>query len=296
MGKTARTAFLFQTTNTPEDVIRSLITDLGVEPCNYNLGDLQRQVGKLLFQESKLGKRVVVAIDEAQNLEDAVLEILRMLSNYETRKAKLLQIIMAGQPQLADRLASPRMEQLRQRLAVVARCRPLDEEDIHKYIDHRLRIAGYRGGPIFAPEALELIVAESKGVPRTINNICFHALSLGCAKLQQRIDAETLQEVIADLSLQSTATWQPETWDRPRKRVAVGGSPTKPSLQQRYPLKPAVADGAPRKADFRIANIGEDLPGSGLEAQSSSPEPSAKSSPSTAAAPPVRMPLRRSPL
>lgn len=202
----ARTMFLFQTNINSAQVIRNLIADLGVEPCNYDLGDLQRQFGDVLFRETRLGKRVVLAIDEAQNLDDSVLEMIRMLSNYESREAKLLQIVMAGQPQLADKLASPHLEQLHQRLAIVTRCLPFEEEEVPKYIHHRLRVAGYTGGQLFTPDALQLIVSESKGIPRTINNLCFQSLSLGCASRQKRIELATVQKVLADLDLESLGT------------------------------------------------------------------------------------------
>ncbi len=223
----ARTMFLFQTNISSEQVIRNLIADLGTEPCSYDLGDLQRQFGDLLFRETESGKRVVVAIDEAQNLDDPVLEMIRMLSNYESRQAKLLQIVMAGQPQLASRLASPKLEQLRQRLAIVTRCLPFDAEDIPKYIHHRLVVAGYKGGSIFTPDALQLVVTHSKGIPRSINNLCFQALSLGCANNQKIIEAETVQQVIADLSLESLGTSPSEPPEKKGSPADGTGSVTK---------------------------------------------------------------------
>ena len=166
--RAARTAFVFQANPTPVQLLRGIISDLGADARGHDLGDLHKQFGDLLFRISQTGKRVVVAVDEAQNLDDQALESVRMLSNFETRQAKLLQIVMAGQPQLATNLSSPRLEQLRQRLAVVARCLPFDEKDVPKYVYHRLRIAGHKGGPLFTPEALQLIAAQSKGWTRRI--------------------------------------------------------------------------------------------------------------------------------
>jgi len=202
----ARTAFLFQTHLQSEEFLKSLITDLGVEPESPNLSDLQRQFSDVLIQESRSGKRVVVAIDEAQNLSDSTLEMVRMLSNFETPQAKLLQIILVGQKELADKLARPELEQLRQRISVVTHFPPFPPGEVAKYIDHRLRTAGYKGGQLFTPDALRMIAAQSGGVPRNINNLCFHALSIAFARNQKRVTDETLHEVLTDLNLHLLGT------------------------------------------------------------------------------------------
>src|SRR5262249_25637719 len=136
---TAHTAFLFQTHANFVEFLRNLLSDLQIEPCGHDLDDLQRQLGDVLIQGTKEGKRIVVAIDEAQNLDAATLEMVRVLSNFEAPQEKLLQIILAGQPGLADKLASPELEQLRQRVSIVTHFPPLDAEDIPHYIAHRLR-------------------------------------------------------------------------------------------------------------------------------------------------------------
>lgn len=209
LRESARTAFLFQTHTNSVEFLKSLLTDLDVEPAGEDLGDLQRQLGDVLIQETPSGKRIVVAIDEAQNLDAGILEMVRMLSNFETIQAKLLQIVLVGQPQLADKLASPGLEQLRQRVSIIAHFPPLDADDVPKYIDYRLRVAGYEGDPLFTPKAMGLIVTHSRGIPRNINNLCFQSLSLGYAKNQKVIDDATLREVIADLSLESLGTSPP---------------------------------------------------------------------------------------
>jgi len=199
----AQTAFLFQTHSDSKEFLKNLILDLEAEPSGQDLSDLQAQLRDLLIQGSRTGKRLVVVIDEAQNLDDSVLEMVRMLSNFETPEAKLLQIVLVGQPALADKLARPQMAQLRQRISIITHFPLLRGDEVERYIQHRLRVAGYKGRRLFASGALALIARYSKGIPRVINNLCFHALSIGYAKNQKSIDVSTLREVITDLNLES---------------------------------------------------------------------------------------------
>ena len=139
----ATTIFLFQTISTPVDLLRGILTDLGVREMPGSLGQMQSRLNELLVEQARLGKRVVVVIDEAQNLDDSVLELVRMLSNFETSREKLIQIILSGQPQLAEKIASPDLVQLRQRISMFARLDPFSSEATELYIDHRLQAAGY---------------------------------------------------------------------------------------------------------------------------------------------------------
>jgi hypothetical protein len=168
---------------------------------------MQVRLKEVLIEQARRGKRVVVVIDEAQNLDDSVLELVRMLSNFETPREKLIQIILSGQPQLAAKFASPALVQLRQRVSIFARLEPFSPEDTDRYIDHRLRTAGYDAGPpLFTKEARALITKCSEGIPRNINNLCFNALSLGCALKRETIDGDILREVVADLDLERWGT------------------------------------------------------------------------------------------
>jgi general secretion pathway protein A len=199
----ARTAFLFQTACTPVDFLRTLLADLGVHETQGSLIDLQAKLNNVLAEQSRSGKPLVVVIDEAQNLDDSVLELVRMLSNFETPQQKLLQIILSGQPQLAEKLASPALVQLRQRVSIVARLEPLSRKETARYIDYRMRMAGYSAAePLFTEAALALIAQSSEGIPRNINNLCFNALSLGCALQREMIDDDIVREVVADLDLE----------------------------------------------------------------------------------------------
>jgi len=198
----ARTAFLFQAHGDPHRFLRSLIVDLGIPDQGDDIVHMQRKLNEVLIREVRAGRRVVVVIDEAQNLEDSVLEAIRMLSNFEIPGTKLIQILLAGQPQLADRLARRELVQLRQRISILSRLKQFSASETADYIDHRLKVAGYEGKPLFTPDVVAMIHSRSDGIPRNINNLCFHALSLGFANGQSMIDASILNEVLEDLDIE----------------------------------------------------------------------------------------------
>jgi HSP20 family molecular chaperone IbpA len=140
------------------------------------------------------GRRFVLVVDEAQNLSGDVLETIRLLSDFETTHSKLLEIVLAGQPQLEEKLTHPTLAQLRQRITFFCHLEPLRSDEIAGYVKHRLQVAGYSGGGIFESDALARIAKESKGIPREINNICFTSLLLGKARGQQSISGEIAEE------------------------------------------------------------------------------------------------------
>ncbi|TAM84371.1 MAG: PEGA domain-containing protein [Acidobacteria bacterium] len=223
----ARTVFLFQTQGDTRQFLSNLISDLGLVPDDRDVSCLQRQLNEILIQEARLGRQFVLVIDEAQNLEDSVLESIRMLSNFETSRSKLMQIVLAGQPPLADKLARPELEQLMQRVSIICRLKPFSEQEVVGYINHRLRIAGYKGGQRFTPDAFSMIAYLSEGIPRNINNICFHALSLGFAKGQKMIDRAVIEEVSSDLELDTLKNARvglhSEHYEPPRQPLGVEG-------------------------------------------------------------------------
>ncbi|MGD0512067.1 MAG: AAA family ATPase [Terriglobales bacterium] len=198
---TARTAFLFQTQCTSREFMRFLLAELGYESDGHDFVRMHEEFNRRLLQEARAGNRFIVVIDEAQNLEPSVLETVRLLSDFETPRAKLMHIILAGQPELADKLASPGLSQLRQRVSIVHGLQPLNAPEIKNYIEHRLRIAGYEGEPLFTPGVYEDIARFTEGIPRNINNFCFNALSLTCALHKKIVDSEIVSEVIADLDI-----------------------------------------------------------------------------------------------
>jgi general secretion pathway protein A len=198
----ARTAFLFQTQCTSREFMRFLLLELGCEVSGeQDLVSMHEQFNRCLLQEAQAGRHFIVVIDEAQNLEPAVLETVRLLSDFETPQAKLLQIVLSGQPELADKLARPSLRQLRQRVSLLSTLTPLCPEEVARYVNHRLRAAGRPDGPLFTAEAANMIAELTEGIPRNINNICFNALSLGCSLRKKMIDVEVLREVAADFDL-----------------------------------------------------------------------------------------------
>jgi type II secretory pathway predicted ATPase ExeA len=207
MQETTRTVFLFQTISTPIDLVRALLIDLGVKDTQGTLVELQTQLNEVLVNQAASGKRLILVIDEAQNLDESVLEAVRMLSNFETARQKLMQIVLSGQLQFAEKLAQPRLLQLRQRISIFAHLKPLSATETAAYIQHRLRVAGGSADePVFTSSAMTLIAEQSAGIPRNINNICFNALTLGCALQRRTIDADVIREVLVDLDFESIST------------------------------------------------------------------------------------------
>src|SRR5438270_8709930 len=154
---TARTAFLFQTQCTSREFMRFLLSELGYEGDTQDFVRMNEEFNKRLLQEARAGNRFIVVIDEAQNLEPAVLETVRLLSDFETSRSKLLHIILAGQPELGAKLASAGLAQLRQRVSLLSKLEPLPPPEIKAYIDHRLQVAGYEGDTLFTRQALAMI-------------------------------------------------------------------------------------------------------------------------------------------
>jgi type II secretory pathway predicted ATPase ExeA len=197
----ARTVFVFHTQCNSVDLMRYILADMKIKYSGKDLVEMHALLNEALLSEARLGRSVVVAIDESQNLSHEVLETIRLLSDFETPRRKLLQIILCGQPQLGHKLAHPDLVQLRQRITVLCKLTPLSLREVTGYIEHRLQVAGHTGTHLFTPEAIQLIYTESRGIPRVINTLCSGALSIGCALGRSRIGAEVIQEVLADLSV-----------------------------------------------------------------------------------------------
>jgi general secretion pathway protein A len=206
LRRTAQTAFLFHTQCDSREFLSQLLSDLGLHSDDQNLARMYEAIHSVLLRNARTGRRFVLAIDEAQNLADSVLETVRLLSDFETPQTKLMQIVLCGQPQLADRLAHPDLIQLRQRISIVSKLQPLNNLETLMYIEHRMVVAGHAGPSPFSYDAVNLITAHSAGIPRNINNVCFNALTLGYSKRQKQIDVSTVREVLADLDLEALSS------------------------------------------------------------------------------------------
>jgi general secretion pathway protein A len=250
----AQTVFLFQTQCGSREMFRHLLNDLGIDSKDQDLATMHESLNSVLLANARKGRRVVLVIDESQNLRDSVLETVRLLSDFETPQAKLLQIVLSGQPQLADKLAHPGLTQLRQRISVISRLQPFTRVETMVYIEYRLCRAGYSGPPLFSYAAVDLIAAGSKGIPRTINNLCFNALTLGFAKRQRQIDAETVREVLADLDLDGLTVHHSTSQDAAEEALSSfdGISPSSDLTYQDFhdAVRAAWGNGAPIKTEI----------------------------------------------
>ena len=182
---------------------------------------LLNRLNEYLIQALSHDENVVLIIDEAQNLTPAVMEEIRLLSNLETERVKLLQIILMGQPELRQKLDLPKLAQLKQRIVVAYHLQPLDLAETRAYIEHRQRHVGATESA-FNPEAVELIYGYSHGVPRLINLACERALVTGYAEQVKPVTDALMKQVIDEL-LPYHAGWRPEVATSP---VAVDTLPT----------------------------------------------------------------------
>ena len=194
-----KTALIMHTNMSGKDLLMAILEDWGIEvnPMSSKV-KLQTQINNYLIEQLGQNNNVVLIIDEAQNLTTSVLEEVRMLSNLETENEKLIQIVFLGQPELKDKLASPKLEQLRQRIAVYYHLTPLNTEDTKDYIRHRLKVASASDKRYFTEKAVDRIFQFSKGVPRLINQVCDSALLSGYIAELKTIDVDIIEEVISE--------------------------------------------------------------------------------------------------
>lgn len=198
LGHFIKVALILNTHLSRKEMLTTILDDLGIEYSSQSKTRLLTALNEYLVQHAKNGDNVVLIVDEAQNLSPSVMEELRMLTNLETDREKLLQIILIGQPELRKKLELPRMEQFRQRVSFYYHLGPLDLDETKKYIRHRLALAGHGSGDIFTEGALSEIFQYSKGIPRLINLACHSALISGLVYETRTITREIAIEAIND--------------------------------------------------------------------------------------------------
>lgn len=202
LPSSTKVAFIFNTNLTFKQMLLLAMVDLGIIRYQKNL---QSSQALFLFNEfavsqSEAGGNVVLMVDEAQNLKHSTLENLRLLSNLETPKHKLIQIILCGQLGLDTKLNHAKLNQLAQRISLRRFSMPLNEKETYAYIKHRLKIANYKGKKLFDSDSLKLIWEYSQGIPRKINILCDNALLIAYALENKQINQRVVKEVIRDLS------------------------------------------------------------------------------------------------
>jgi type II secretory pathway predicted ATPase ExeA len=193
-------AFVFNPRLDVLDFFEFVLTDFGIPPKTRTKSGMLLQLNRWLVERFRQRGLCVIVVDEAQNLSWELLEEIRLLTNLETSSEKLLQIVLSGQPELEEKLRDPSVRQLRQRVAVWCRTRPLTGEETEAYIAERLRIAG-ASQPVLAPDAVQLVHHYSKGIPRLINLICEHCLITAYVEQMKPIPACIVESVCIELDL-----------------------------------------------------------------------------------------------
>ncbi len=202
LPKNVKTAFILNPYFSEIQLLEAIINDFGLKVKSKTRLAFVSGLNRFLLKESETGNNVVLIIDEAQNLRPQALEQIRLLSNLETEKDKLIQIILMGQPELNRKLDLYGLRQLKQRIMVRYHITPLDEDELNEYIINRLKIAGSDGSIKFTDEALKIISDFSCGVPRLINIICDRALLAGFVRENKTIDADVLNTCVSELTVQ----------------------------------------------------------------------------------------------
>jgi TonB family protein len=200
----ARTAFIFQTQCKRYELLRYLASELEL-PVKHDEVSLHQRLKEMLVNEARARRKVLIFIDEAQNLHQSSLEAIRLLSDFETPRAKLLHIILAGSSRLGETLLAPELSQLAQRVSTVCRLEPLAPEEVKSYVIFRLRVAGGQdAGSLFSPDALAEVAEKSEGIPRLINSICYRALSIANATGERHITSFLVLQAARELDLSSS--------------------------------------------------------------------------------------------
>jgi general secretion pathway protein A len=232
LGGDTDTAFVFNTRISAKQLLKQILTDLGQEAAGLEKEEMVEALNEFLLGQLQRQRNTVVVIDEAQNLGPEVLEELRLLSNLETEDAKLLQILLVGQPELNYLLNLPQLRQLRQRITVMYHLQPLSLEETGEYIRHRLAVAGARRTDLFTVEAVQGIHFYARGYPRLINILCDRSLLAAYADERSQVDRELVDEVQREMEFPGAGRggdgrptgWSPnggEDW-RPEEQAPIG--------------------------------------------------------------------------
>jgi putative secretion ATPase (PEP-CTERM system associated) len=182
-----------------DDMLRMVAAALGLPAVNLDKSDILLSIEAFLVGLTEKGRRALMIVDEAQNLTPRAVEELRMLSNFQLEKHALLQSFLIGQPEFRQTMQSPHMQQLRQRVIASCHIGPMDAQDTHGYIEHRLRQVGWKGEGLFEPDAYGAIYEQSAGIPRRINTLCDRILLSGFLAEKRLFKAADVQAVANEI-------------------------------------------------------------------------------------------------
>jgi len=243
LSRTVRFAYLTYTTLPFDDLLIFLCDDLEIPRSQGGQLQTLRTLQEFLTARQNEGQATALLIDEAQNLQESVLEDIRHLLNLTTESKTLLPVLLVGQPELERKLALPNVYQLKQRVALHCQLDRLKERDIGPFIAHRLRAVGYEREDLFTPEAIERITFYAQGIPRLINIICDNALLLGYSISEKTISAELIEEVSQDLGLHKAVSPGPETPAAQPEAASTWVAPvTSQQEQEQLPRIPVTID------------------------------------------------------
>ncbi|MFH0738698.1 MAG: AAA family ATPase [Candidatus Omnitrophota bacterium] len=200
LGENVKTAFILNPYFSEIQLLEAIVKDFGITIKDKSRLSFIDQLNKFLLRESEAGNNVILIVDEAQNLKPQQLEQVRLLSNLETDKNKLLQIVLAGQPELNHKLSLPGLRQLQQRIMVRYHIMPLDKPEVREYINYRLNIAGAMDKIRFTEETIRIIFEFSGGTPRLVNMLCDRALLAGFVAESYLIDLNIINRCVEELS------------------------------------------------------------------------------------------------
>lgn len=196
-------AKVFNTQVSTNQLLRMINDDFGILSDSTDKADLLRELNDFLIEQYAAQHRAILIIDEAQNLGPDQLEEIRLLSNLETSHAKLLQIILVGQPELRDKLSSPDLIQLRQRILVHCHLSPLDQRETEEYILHRLELAGNRNALVWEAGTMERIHGATRGIPRLINILCHYILLDAFSRETREVSCASVQDILNHLDFEA---------------------------------------------------------------------------------------------
>ncbi len=227
-------AVVSQTQLTPTQFLQAVLAEFGFDPFNKRKVELLDMLNMFLIEQYSNGKKVVLVVDEAQNLTKRVLEEIRLLSGIETHKEKVLRIILAGQPELRDKLESPKLKQLLQRVRLRFHIGPLDQREMREYIEHRMDVAGHSAHDVFCEDTFPVLFRYTGGLPRLINTLCDTALLCAFAEQREQLTEDDIKAAVEELGWQKTP---PPTEEAPVPAVSQLNAKTRPAPLYRVEVR-----------------------------------------------------------